>query len=489
MSIRMRLTLWYSTILAITLLAFGVVLYFASSYILMYDKKGEMRDVSREIESQIVTISIVTRNDTRYQTTLPSLDQFKYPGYILQVINSQGEVTAKTLDRVLPLLYNKNKVEEGKLEYAIQQYGNTSLLVLNKPISVLVEGSSTQVGVLQVAVIIDNIVNILETLKLAVFTFSVLTVLLAASLGWYLARKALKPIENVILAADQIEKGTDLGVRISYEGPKDEIGRLTDTVNSMLGRIQGAYTELEESDRAQRRFVSDASHELRTPLTTIRGNVDLLEKMWGKQNVNPAALADPEKMAISLEAMQDISGEAARMSRLVNDLLALARADAGSEMVKEAVLISEVVEEAARKAQHLPRTAEWQVGDLAALQGIGVTGSKDHLQQMLFIFIENAFKYTPEGSVCLDAVIGEHQVGIRITDTGIGMDKDEVPHIFERFYRADVSRGVTSGTGLGLSIAKWIIDEHKGSIEVTTRKGQGSTFVIWLPVFFHQMGE
>lgn len=489
MSIRMRLTLWYSTILAITLLAFGVVLYFASSYILMYDKKGEMRDVSREIESQIVTISIVTRNDTRYQTTLPSLDQFKYPGYILQVINSQGEVTAKTLDRVLPLLYNKNKVEEGKLEYAIQQYGNTSLLVLNKPISVLVEGSSTQVGVLQIAVIIDNIVNILETLKLAVFTFSVLTVVLAASLGWYLARKALKPIENVILAADQIEKGTDLGVRINYEGPKDEIGRLTDTVNSMLGRIQSAYTELEESDRAQRRFVSDASHELRTPLTTIRGNVDLLEKMWGKQNMNPAALADPEKMAISLEAMQDISGEAARMSRLVNDLLALARADAGSEMVKEPVLISEVVEEAARKAQHLPRTAEWQVGDLTPLQGIGVNGSKDHLQQMLFIFIENAFKYTPEGSVCLDAVMGEQQVGIRITDTGIGMDKDEVPHIFERFYRADVSRGVTSGTGLGLSIAKWIIDEHKGSIEVTTRKGQGSTFVVWLPVFFHQMGE
>ncbi|MNN58885.1 Alkaline phosphatase synthesis sensor protein PhoR [compost metagenome] len=121
------------------------------------------------------------------------------------------------------------------------------------------------------------------------------------------------------------------------------------------------------------------------------------------------------------------------------------------------------------------------------LEGIGVNGSRDHLTQMLFIFIENAFKYTPEGTVRLDAVVREGQVGIRVADTGIGMDKEEIPHIFERFYRADESRGVTAGTGLGLSIAKWIIDEHGGSVEVTTRLGSGSTFLVWLPVFFRDM--
>ena len=101
---------------------------------------------------------------------------------------------------------------------------------------------------------------------------------------------------------------------------------------------------------------------------------------------------------------------------------------------------------------------------------------------MLFIFMENAFKYTNEGTVSLDTVLYQNQIGIRISDTGIGMDQEEVPHIFERFYRADESRGVTPGTGLGLSIAKWIIDEHAGSVEVVTAKGKGTTFVIWLPL-------
>ncbi|MNR26297.1 Alkaline phosphatase synthesis sensor protein PhoR [compost metagenome] len=110
-------------------------------------------------------------------------------------------------------------------------------------------------------------------------------------------------------------------------------------------------------------------------------------------------------------------------------------------------------------------------------------GNRDYLQQMLFIFIENAFKYTPQGKVMIDAVRVGGQIGIRIADTGIGMDQKDIPHIFERFYRADPSRGVTQGTGLGLSIAKWIIDEHRGSVEVISRKGEGTAFVIWLPAF------
>jgi signal transduction histidine kinase len=121
---------------------------------------------------------------------------------------------------------------------------------------------------------------------------------------------------------------------------------------------------------------------------------------------------------------------------------------------------------------------------LSALDGAVVHGNKDYLQQMLFIFIENAFKYTTHGYVELSAVRADNQIGLRIADTGIGMNKEEVPHIFDRFYRADVSRGKTAGTGLGLSIAKWIIDEHGGSIEVKTMIGEGTEFLIWLPVGF-----
>ncbi|MDF2924295.1 MAG: sensor histidine kinase [Paenibacillaceae bacterium] len=491
MSIRLRLTLWYTTILAVTLLGFGVSLYYASSYILMDSKKDEMRRMGAEIESQIVPVAFEVRGLPLYIPILPALDQIKYPGYFLQSLDLDGQVTKSTINQLLPLQYNKATVMAGKSQYSIQHiWGlNAQLLVLNKPLYVSVGNESKLIGVLQIAVNINSIMNNLHTLKMVLLFLFTVTIVVAASLGWYLAHKALKPIENVIIAAAQIEKGADLGVRIDYEGPEDEVGRLTNTINKMLARIQGAYTELEESDRAQRRFVSDASHELRTPLTTIRGNVELLEKMWSQMERASTSLEDPAKMEMSLEAMRDIAGEASRMSRLVNDLLSLARADAGYQMEKAPVLIREVAEEVARKAQHLPHTAEWQAGDFSVLQGIGVRGSKDYLQQMLFIFIENAFKYTTEGSVRFDVLLTEEQVGMKISDTGIGMEKEEVPHVFERFYRADQSRGVTSGTGLGLSIAKWIIDEHGGSVEVTTRAGSGTTFLVWLPVYFRQMEQ
>jgi len=177
------------------------------------------------------------------------------------------------------------------------------------------------------------------------------------------------------------------------------------------------------------------------------------------------------------------------MSRLVNDLLSLARADAGLRMEMEDIELRPLVEEVARRAQFLPRKADWMVGDLGALDGVHVRGSRDHLQQMLFIFIENGFKYTPHGHVSLEAVRSDGQIGLKIADTGLGIDKEDVPHIFDRFFRADKSRGQTAGTGLGLSIAKWIIDNHGGSVEVKTRPGEGTVFLIWLPICFSRSEE
>lgn len=310
------------------------------------------------------------------------------------------------------------------------------------------------------------------------------TLAIASTLGLFLARKSMKPIGKVTQAAEQIQKGTDLSVRIEYDGPQDEIGQLIGTFNGMLERTEGFYKELEDAYAAQRRFVSDASHELRTPLTTIRGNVDLLQKMWKVEPGEREDLDEETIKNISFDAVGDISDEAKRMSRLVNDMLSLARADTGQTFELDPIALQPLVEEVARRAHFLEKSAEWHVGSLSVLNGIYVNGNKDYLQQMLFIFIENAFKYTPEGEVSLDVVLFKGQIGLRIADTGIGMDKSEVPFIFERFYRADQSRGITSGTGLGLSIAKWIIDEHQGSVEVVTRSGEGSTFIVWLPIVF-----
>jgi len=489
MSIRLRLTLWYTGILSLTLLLFGIGLYYLLHFYYYDSVETDLKERADTAYTRIQPrITPTLGGDISFDFVLQGRDLLNNTGTYYQLTSfdngSQNRSNnLKDLNLYLPEISDSEKQRLARVDYFIDRstIDSFEILIYNRPIYLSQNGTTRLAGVFQAAVIIESYEKVFALLRLILTVTSLLLVLLAASFGWFLARKALRPIDKVIYAASQIEKGTDLGNRINYDGPQDEIGRLTSTINGMLGRLQNAYTDLEDSYRRQRRFVSDASHELRTPLTTIRGNVDLLEKMWRK-TAAVSSDQDRDQLEMSLEAMQDIAGEAERMTRLVNDLLALARADAGFQMEKDAVLLQPLVEQVIRRAQLLPRRAEWIAGDLSALEEAYVLGNKDYLQQLIFIFIENAFKYTEEGFVKLDAVRTADQVGLRIQDTGLGMDKEEVPHIFDRFYRADVSRGKTSGTGLGLSIAKWIIDEHQGSIEVTTRKGEGSMFVVWLPL-------
>lgn len=487
MSLRLRLTLWYSGILAITMLLFGIVLYFLLNFFLYDQIREDLKKEAVTSAERIQTSYVLSKKGLTLDLELEARD-FLSTNTFLQLYNVllksyNRSANLQNYQQTLPLsqaVIDKLKTESGFFEKT--KFLNQDILIYHLGIR-SDDQTRNLIGVLQTAVPIGSYERTAVTLRNTLIIWAILTILVAASLGWFLARKALKPIERVIEAANQIESGDDLEKRIHYDGPLDEIGRLTNTINGMLSRIQITYVELDEAYRAQRRFVSDASHELRTPLTTIRGNVDLLEKMW-KQTSGTQALATPDQVQMSLEAMHDIAGEAQRMSRLVNDLLALARADAGVLMEKHPVEFKPLVHEVVRRAQLLEHTAEWQVGDLDALEDAIVQGNRDYLQQLLFIFIENAFKYTQAGTVTIDAIRRNSFIGIRISDTGIGMDKEDIPHIFDRFYRADLSRGITTGTGLGLSIAKWIIDEHDGSVEVTTRKDEGSTFLIWLPANF-----
>jgi len=466
MSLRTRLTIWYTGVLAITLVLLGTALYFFISVTTQNSIKATLKNQGDSVISQIKVISFRS-----YQIIpIPELTDYKVAGTIMQITSKDGEV--KTNSR-LRLPFNAEqefqKAQSTQSWYTTLQGEDFELLVYHTRLVY----NNEIIGVFQAATEISDNLRFLRTLRDVLLLSSLLAVAIAASLGSYLGRKALRPIGDVMAAADRIGSGKDLGQRIEYKGPRDEVGRLTQTINGMLGRLESTYQELDEAYRNQRRFVSDASHELRTPLTTIRGNVELLEKMWREGQANPD---------LSMEAMHDISEEAARMSRLVSDLLALARADAGYQMVKVPVEMKSVIDEVARKAEFLPRMVEWQPGDLTAAEGAFVLGNADYLQQLLYILIENAFKYTNEGFVHLDALRLHDQLGIRIRDTGIGMDMEEIPQIFERFYRADTSRGVTPGTGLGLAIARWIIDEHRGSIEVVSKKQEGSEFVIWLPI-------
>lgn len=484
MSIRFRLTAWYSGILAVTLIIFGSAVY-GVIYYNTYDEVEQRIAQQRQRIDIKPDITLDLNNGTfdfTFKTPTPS--NFQQNQIVAQIYDYSKEIIIP--DKNLQGLGMEIPVPSVAPEELVRSLSHVQIegkpfLVYQEP--VIAQGG-TIIGLLQIAAYTGSEQNLFNNLQNILVLGSVIMIIIASTLGLFLAHKSIRPIGKVIEAANQIQKGADLSVRIEYNGPQDEIGQLIGTVNNMLSRMDGFYKELEDAYAAQRRFVSDASHELRTPLTTIRGNVDLLQKMWDEEPGNRPNMDEETLRVMSNEALSDISDEAKRMSQLVVDMLSLARADTGQTFVKSPVPLEPLVEEVARRAQFLPHQAEWIIGNLSTLNGVYVNGNKDYLQQMLFIFIENAFKYTPEGQVSLDAFRYQDQIGIRVADTGIGMNKEDVPLIFERFYRADQSRGVTEGIGLGLSIAKWIIEEMDGSIEVVTKIDEGTTFIIWLPMIF-----
>ncbi|ASR48376.1 two-component sensor histidine kinase [Paenibacillus kribbensis] len=487
MSIRWRLTAWYSSILAIVLVIFGLAIYGLVYYYTYNEVKSQLMTQAPRINKQL----LLTIKGGLFE--VPNLDLGLVQGrgiddsqLYVQIYNYTSGVTKTTQNmKDLNITFPVPSTAVG----AVQNEGirrvsveGDSFMIYQQPIKS--DELGLVVGFLQIGQFTGSQDRLMNRLQNVLVYGSLFALLAAATSGLFLARKSMKPLVKVIEGANQIQSSNDLSVRIEYDGPADEIGQLIGTVNNMLERTEAFYKELEDAYGAQRRFVADASHELRTPLTTIRGNVDFLVKMWTTEPGERPNMDEAMIRELSIEALNDMADEGQRMSRLVGDMLSLARADTGKTFDKTPVALEPLVNEVARRAQFLERTAEWNVGDFSLLNGIYMEGSKDYLQQMLFIFIDNAFKYTPEGIVRFDAIVYQGQVGLRISDTGIGMDKSQVPFIFDRFYRADESRGVTEGIGLGLSIAKWIIDEHHGSVEVVTRQGEGTTFIIWLPVSF-----
>ncbi|TFE19776.1 sensor histidine kinase [Cohnella luojiensis] len=490
MSIRLRLTLWYSGLFAVAFVVFGLIVY----NVVYHNTMSELRD--RLIQVATKAEAFDSRFPNEYNLNINS----SAPGFDSTIIGMQlidyssqrsGIVAGKSNNMVRwTITFPNPDQENARKRFVTKQIGDLPFYIYEHPL--VIKGTNTVIGLLQVGVFARGEFALFSKLKTILWISGAIGLLAAFLLGMFLSRKALMPINRVTEAAERIRSGSGLGLRIPREKPNDEIGRLTDTLNGMLSGLEGAYKTLEDSNIAQRRFVSDASHELRTPLTTIRGNVDLLEKIWlsekqttpevTEEGLEQSMLSEEDMKQFSLESIRDIADEARRMSSLVNDLLSLARADAGYSIEMENVPLRPLTEEASRRAAFLPRKAEWAVGPLEALDGIEVRGNRDYLLQLLFILIENGFKYTPSGVVRLYAVRSEEYVGLSVADTGIGIRAEEVPHIFERFYRVDVSRGETSGTGLGLSIAKWIADMHQAKIEVRTQLGEGTVFTLWLPI-------
>lgn len=250
--------------------------------------------------------------------------------------------------------------------------------------------------------------------------------------------------------------------RIQIPAGQEEMSALANAINAMLERIDRGY-------QAQARFVSDASHELRTPISVIQGYANMLDR-WGKD--------DPE---VRQEAINAIRAEAASMGTLVEQLLFLARGDNNTQVVrKQCVDLSDLADEVYRETQLLETG---RVIQSAIQPGVLFWGDPGLLKQALRILVDNGVKYTPEGgSVTIRLRAEEGRIRLSVTDTGAGIAQEELPRVFERFYRSDQSRArETGGTGLGLPIAKWIAARHNGWIEVVSKPEVGSRFTLLLP--------
>ena len=296
---------------------------------------------------------------------------------------------------------------------------------------------------------------------------SLVAVVLAVGASWLLARRALRPLEAMATTAEEIGRTQDLSRRLPEDSRNDEVGRLRSSFNSMLQQLQDAYLRIQTALDAQRRFVADASHELRTPLTTIRSNADLI---WRRTDIAPQD---------HKEAVHDIVEESERMSRLVQRLLVLARADAGQHLELGPVDLSAISRDVVRQAQTVYPNRRLELANGSPVEA---TGNADALKQLLWILIDNAAKYTPDGGR-----IGVHlaqpegtAIQLAVEDDGVGIPAEHLGHIFERFYRADGSRS-GEGAGLGLAIAQWIVREHGGTVAAGNNPNGGANFTVSLP--------
>ncbi|MEW6568057.1 MAG: ATP-binding protein [Chloroflexota bacterium] len=451
MTLRARLTIWYTIVLTGVLILFGTVVYVLLS-------RSLIAQIQSTLEETANGILMASRRDVR-GITLPPLDLTA--NVYVQVWDAAGTLRMQSPN----LMSMDHPLDQASLGVKTPTYtsifiSSAHMLVLTVP--VVAPPSSEIVGYLQLGSSLETVDQARRMLLFVLGGGGLAAVAVAALVGLTTAKAALRPLGQVTEAALQITRADDLSKRIEFSGaPAGEVGQLIVAFNETLERLENLF-------ETQRRFLADVSHELRTPLTAIRGNVDLIRWM---------GVADAE----SLEA---ITSEVDRMTRMVQDLLLLAQAESGKlPLAREIVELDTLMLEVYKQAKVLAQDrVDLRIGPEDQAR---VMGDRDRLKQMLLNLVVNALEYTPaSGAVTLGLTcVGDH-ARLTVSDTGPGIPQDELPLIFERFYRIDRSRkrSNSGGAGLGLSIAYWIARSHQGRIEVASDPGKGSTFSVWLPL-------
>ena len=470
--VRLQLTLWYTAIFAVLILGSGILVYNYLEYSLGASIDADLLQRAKQFASEI---SYDNGNVTIHDTTgslpdsnMTQMDQHDKPpsvdvSSLVRILDAQGFVVAETLafqQLQLPDACTTRPLQGQTWQGTVSVYNNPDVRLY----SMAVMQNGMPIAVVQVGESLSQIHTVLYDLALVLFLLIPVMLLLSAFVSYWLAGRAFAPIQRLTSTARQIKAG-NLHQRVPVPVAQDEVHFLALTLNEMIERLEEAFER-------QRRFVADASHELRTPVAAIRSKTDL------------ALLRDltPQE---HIAVLQNINAESERLGRLVSDLLALARVDEGrstleAEPVQLDVLVSAVVANAEVLAQE--RGIHLRV---EASEPLTVMGDEARLIQAVMNLVDNALTYTQTGGR-VTVKIGHDRTAayIIVSDTGEGIAPEHLPHIFERFYRADPARTRREGgsSGLGLAIVDWVVHAHGGAINVESQPGKGSTFTISLPL-------
>jgi two-component system, OmpR family, sensor kinase len=457
--IRSRLTLFNALAIGVILLGLGFALFF-------FVREALLSRVEDTVSSRaLAAAKTVNSGETIDQN---EIQQLTLDGVFVIVRNGDGQILTQSVD--LPSSVEDLDTLWSQALQSGEAAGGTIEIAEDTPAylyAVPVNPTDGSARVVEAGQSYEGVHRTLETFG-SVLVFVVLGAFLLSVIGAYLlARTALSPVGAMAASAQKITE-SDLSERLPVTNPKDEVGSLAASFNNLLSRLEEAFARREESLSRQRRFVADASHELRTPLTTIEGYAEMLEE-W--------ALADPETAHKSVSRIRE---ESKRVREMVEGLLALARGDEGVPLKLESQDLGTV-------AAEVVRTARAVAGDKVTIEysppehGVIATFDRTRIRQAISILLDNAIKYTPQGgAVTLEVREQDSRAEVVVSDTGVGISKEHLPLIFERFYRVDEAR-TRGGAGLGLAIARQILDDHGGTIAVQSELGKGSTFILQIP--------
>lgn len=461
MSIRLRLALWYTAVLGVVLVVFSVLVYLIMDRRLIDEGDASISSRAQQFAGTIrVDFTLLP---LLQRVELPDIDAFKSPGIYVQVVQVDGAVVARSDNLGGQALPGNEQAfaaaRDGEGMFYTAAVGDEQVRIYVQPLVV----GGRLIAFVQVGRSYGDAYAVLSRLRLGLFGVGAVSLLMAGLIAWVIAARALRPIAAITRTARAIALSRGFSRRLEETRSHDELGQLSVTFNEMLASLEEAYA-------TQQRFIADASHELRTPLTTMRANLELLDR-------HGDALPSEERKGLVKAA----SDEADRMGRLVASLLSLARADAGQKLEMRPVELDRLLLDAYGPARLLAKEVKLIIKEI---DEVTVSADPDYLKQVVLILVDNAIKYTlPGGEVGLSLRKDSGAAILEVADTGIGIAAEDLPHIFDRFYRADKARvRGTAGTGLGLAIAKWITEQHGGELSVTSSPGAGTTFRVRLPL-------